>query len=112
MTGADAPDTPEVLWTPDLEHHGRLAEFTDWVRDHRGVDAPDYAALHTWSVEDQPGFWSAIAEFLDVRFHEQPAAVLGRVEMPGAEWFPGATLNYAEQALAVGGDDQLALVFA
>ncbi|MHA6619312.1 acetoacetate--CoA ligase [Pseudonocardia sp. DLS-67] len=111
MTGAEAPDTPEVLWTPLPEHRGRLAEFTDWVREHRGVDAPDYAALHAWSVEDQAGFWSAVAEFLGVRFHEPPTAVLGRAEMPGAEWFPGATLNYAEQALAGGSDADLAAVF-
>ncbi|TQM36206.1 acetoacetate--CoA ligase [Pseudonocardia cypriaca] len=108
MTGAEAPD---VLWTPDPDHHGRLAEFTEWVREHRGVDAPDYATLHAWSVDDQEGFWSAVAEFLGVRFHAQPRAVLGRTEMPGAEWFPGATLNYAEHALAPGSDADLAVVF-
>jgi acetoacetyl-CoA synthetase len=109
MSGAEAPD---VLWTPDPEHRGPLTEFTDWVREHRGVDAQDYAALHAWSVDDQPGFWSAVAEFLGVRFHEQPRAVLGRTEMPGAEWFPGATLNYAEHALLGGADDEVAVVFA
>jgi acetoacetyl-CoA synthetase len=108
MTGAEAPD---VLWTPDPDHHGRLAEFTEWVREHRGVDAPDYATLHAWSVDDQEGFWSAVAEFLGVRFHAQPRAVLGRTEMPGAEWFPGATVNYAEHALAPGSDADLAVVF-
>jgi acetoacetyl-CoA synthetase len=111
MTGAEAPDTPEVLWTPAPEHHGRLAEFTEWIREHRGVDAPDYATLHAWSVSDLEGFWSAVAEFLGVRFHERPTAVLGRTDMPGAEWFPGATLNYAEHALAGGSDSGLALVF-
>ncbi|HLU57689.1 MAG TPA: acetoacetate--CoA ligase [Pseudonocardia sp.] len=109
MTGAEAP---EVLWTPDPDHHGRLAEFVDWIREHRGVDAPDYAALHEWSVSDLEGFWSAVAEFLGVRFHERPRAVLGRTGMPGTEWFPGATLNYAEHALAPGADADLALVFA
>jgi acetoacetyl-CoA synthetase len=105
-------EVPDVLWTPDPGHHGRLAEFTDWVREHRGVDAPDYAALHAWSVHDLEGFWSAVAEFLGVRFHEQPHAVLGRTEMPGTVWFPGATLNYAEHALARGADADLAVVFA
>ena len=109
MSGAEAPD---VLWSPDPEHRGPLTEFTDWVREHRGVDAQDYAALHAWSVDDQPGFWSAVAEFLGVRFHEQPRAVLGRTEMPGAEWFPGATLNYAEHAVLGGADDDVAVVFA
>ncbi|OJY45479.1 acetoacetate--CoA ligase [Pseudonocardia sp. 73-21] len=59
----------------------------------------DYASLHRWSVTDLDGFWSSVAEFFDVRFTTPPTAVLGRREMPGAEWFPGATLNYAEHAL-------------
>ncbi|MHA6629134.1 acetoacetate--CoA ligase [Pseudonocardia sichuanensis] len=109
MTGAE---TPDVLWAPDREHRGPLAEFTEWVREHRGVDAPDYAALHEWSVTDLGGFWSAVAEFLGVRFHDAPTAPLGRTGMPGAEWFPGATLNYAEQALTNGADTDLAVVFA
>jgi acetoacetyl-CoA synthetase len=104
-------EAPDVLWTPDPDHHGRLAEFTEWVREHRGVDASDYAALHAWSVDDLEGFWSAVAEFFGVRFHEQPRAVLGRTEMPGTEWFPGATLNYAEHALAPGADADAAVVF-
>ena len=103
---------PDVLWTPAPDQHGTLARFTAWVREHRGVDAPDYAALHAWSVRDLDGFWSAVAEFLGVRFHDAPTAVLGSREMPGAQWFPGATLNYAEQALAPGLDEDLALIFS
>jgi len=117
---ADAMATPEVLWTPDPERAAStaMAQFATWVRDHRSApvpDAADYAALHTWSVEDLEGFWSAVVEFLGVRFHDAPTAVLGARGMPGAEWFPGATLNYAENALAerpgAAGDDP-ALVFA
>jgi acetoacetyl-CoA synthetase len=109
MTGAAPPD---VLWSPAPDHRGPLAEFVDWVREHRGVDAPDYGALHEWSITDLEGFWSAVAEFMNVRFHDRPTAVLGRTEMPGTEWFTGATLNYAEHALTPGADSDLALVFA
>lgn len=104
--------SPEVLWSPDGRNDGPLARFTAWVGDHRGVDAPDYAALHRWSTSDLDGFWSAVSEFLGVRFHDAPTATLGSREMPGAVWFPGATLNYAEQALAPGADGELAVVFA
>ncbi|WP_219416542.1 acetoacetate--CoA ligase [Pseudonocardia nigra] len=106
-----ASETPDVLWAPDPDHTGPMAEFMAWVREHRGVDVPDYAALHAWSVEDLEAFWSAVAEHLGVRFHAQPTAVLGSTQMPGAEWFPGATLNYAEHALARD-DDGVAIVFA
>ncbi len=109
-----ASAAPDVLWVPDPERATAMAEFTGWVREHRGVDAPDYAALHAWSIEDLAGFWSAAAEFCGVRFHSQPTAVLGSTQMPGTEWFPGATLNYAEHALTVGpgrAADDVAVVY-
>jgi acetoacetyl-CoA synthetase len=96
----------EVLWTPDPEQARatRIAGFARWVRERRGVevDELDYAGLHDWSVRDLDGFWAATAEHLGVRFHDRPSATLGAREMPGAEWFPGASLNYAEHALTPG----------
>jgi acetoacetyl-CoA synthetase len=101
-----ADDLAEVLWTPDPDRARgtRVAGFARWVRQHRGVDVDelDYAGLHDWSVRDLDGFWSAVAEHLGVRFHDRPSATLGAREMPGTEWFPGATLNYAEHALTPG----------
>ncbi|MDD7964787.1 acetoacetate--CoA ligase [Actinomycetospora lemnae] len=76
------------------------ARFVAYLARERGLRFDDYAALHRWSVTDLDGFWSAVTEFFGVRFHDAPTAVLARREMPGAQWFPGATLNYAEQALA------------
>lgn len=108
-------ETPDVLWAPDPARAGPMTEFADWVHERRGVDVPDYAALHAWSVNDLDGFWAAAAEFLGVRFSTPPTAVLGSREMPGAEWFPGCTLNYAEHALTPGPgreDADVALLFA
>lgn len=113
---------PEVLWRPDPDRVAgtAIARFGDWVRE-RGIDLPPvideagYAALHEWSVTDLDGFWGAIAEFFGVRFHDQPESVLADDSMPGARWFPGATLNYAEQALAPKpgrADDDEAVLFA
>jgi acetoacetyl-CoA synthetase len=107
-----APETPDVLWTPEpaavaSTAIGRFAE-------RQGFAADDYAGLHRWSVEDIEAFWAAAAEFLGVVFHDRPTATLGSRQMPGAEWFPGATLNYAEHALTPGpgrADDDLAVVF-
>ena len=77
---------PAVLWTPDPDEArgSRIAGFARWVREHRGVDHGfpvdelDYAALHDWSVRDLDGFWSAVAEYLGVIFHDPPTATLGR----------------------------------
>lgn len=90
--------TPEVLWTPDADAVDRatLTVFARWLGETRGLDLPDYEALWRWSVEDLDGFWGSLAEFFQVRFSARPERVLGSRAMPGAEWFPGARLNYAE----------------
>lgn len=98
--GAPAP-TP--LWTPApaQAEASALSGFVRFLRERAlvNVGTSDYPALHAWSVADLDGFWSAAAEYLGVLFHDRPTATLGRRTMPGAEWFPGATLNYAEHAL-------------
>ena len=92
---------PELLRpvAPDVRTTTEIGRFLGWLERERGLRFDDYDALHRWSVGDLEGFWSAVAEFFDVRFATPPERVLGRTGMPGAEWFPGARLNYAEHAL-------------
>lgn len=116
MTATNPEAAAELLWQPDPDRvaASRMSEFREWLRTHRSLDLPDYRALWRWSVSDLAGFWGAVAEFFDVRFHDQPQRVLTAEEMPGTEWFPGATLNYAEHALRSGpgkADSDLAVVF-
>src|SRR6185437_7872296 len=94
---------PELL-RPPAPGGSEIARFLDWLRRERGLAFDGYDELHRWSVEDLEGFWSAVAEFYAVRFATPPERVLGRREMPGAEWFPGATLNYAEHLLPASGE--------
>jgi acetoacetyl-CoA synthetase len=105
--------TPDLLWSPDPDHvaETRITQFRSWLRDTRDLDFPDYPALWAWSTTDLPGFWAAVAEFLGVIFHSPASTVLGSSGMPGASWFPGATLNYAEQALTGQPSSDLAVVF-
>jgi acetoacetyl-CoA synthetase len=104
----------EILWTPpaDARATTRIGAFLDWLAEHRGLEFEGYPDLWRWSVDDLAGFWSACTQWSDVRWHDQPAAALARRAMPGAEWFPGATLNYAEHALAAAIDrpDDVAIV--
>lgn len=90
-----------VLWEPppDARATTRMGAFLDLLEDRFGVDLPTYDAAWAWSVDHLDEFWGALADHFDVHFHDEPSAVLGRRGMPGAEWFPGATLNYAEHAL-------------
>ncbi|MFE0114791.1 acetoacetate--CoA ligase [Amycolatopsis sp. NPDC059019] len=111
-------DAPEVLWRPDPSHVSdtKIEAFREWLRRERGVEVDDYASLWEFSVRQVPEFWSAVTEFLGVRWHEQPREVLSGA-MPAAKWFDGGTLNYAEHALSPGvagaakGDDELAVIF-
>ncbi|MCD0451647.1 acetoacetate--CoA ligase [Actinocorallia sp. API 0066] len=87
------------LSTPGAWENSGIGRYLRWLEDTRGLAFADYPALHRWSVTDLDGFWSSVWEYFDVRAHTPPSAVLGRRAMPGAQWFPGATLNYAEHAL-------------
>jgi acetoacetyl-CoA synthetase len=95
----------------DVRETTGIGRFLTWLERERGLRFDDYDSLHRWSVDDLDGFWSAVAEFFGVRFPHPPERVVGRREMPGAEWFPGATLNYAEHALGLPEDtDQVAVL--
>ncbi|MFI7675012.1 acetoacetate--CoA ligase [Actinophytocola sp. NPDC049390] len=102
-----------LLWRPDpgRVEESRIAGFRRWLAAERGVEVADYQALWEWSTGDLEAFWGALTEYLGVRFHTPPERVLASADMPGAQWFPGATLNYAEHALSTGADDDLAVVF-
>lgn len=95
-----ARDTPPLLWTPTPERvrDARLTRFARWLAEERGVAAAagSYADLWQWSVDEPEQFWAAIWDHFEVIAHTPYERVLGRREMPGAQWFPGATLNYAE----------------
>jgi acetoacetyl-CoA synthetase len=94
---------PELLRpvAPDVRATTEIGRFLTWLERERGLTFAGYEELHRWSVDDLDGFWSAVWEHFEVRGHSPYDAVLGRREMPGAEWFPGATLNYAEHALGL-----------
>src|SRR5690606_19622653 len=91
----------EALWYPSDKRLAstRLTDWQQWVVREYGIKAENYQQWHQWSVESREQFWDSIARYFDVKFHQQPSALLGRDEMPGAEWFPGATLNFAEHLL-------------
>jgi len=89
---------PATLWTPSKERIERatMTRYQRWLAEHRGVRTEGYDELWQWSVDEIEAFWSSICEFLDLRFETPAQRVLGRREMPGAEWFPGARVSYAE----------------
>jgi acetoacetyl-CoA synthetase len=97
---------PKLLWRPsaDRAEHATIARFAREV----GREG-DYEQLWRWSVDDLEGFWAAIWEFFDVQASEPYERVLGRREMPGAQWFPGSRLSYAEHFFRDRDDDAVAI---
>ena len=91
-------ETPPVLWKPDEARIERAAitRYARWLAETRGVETSGYDELWRWSVSDIEAFWASIWEFFDVQASQPYERVLGSRAMPGAEWFPGARLNYAE----------------
>jgi len=98
--------TPPILWEPSAERVER-ALIVHYMRD-RGFDS--YHDLWRWSVEDLDGFWASIWEHFGVEGGYD--RVLGSRAMPGAEWFPGARVNYAEHLFRGRRDGALALQHA
>jgi acetoacetyl-CoA synthetase len=89
---------PPILWTPDEARveHAAITRYARWLSETRGIETRGYDELWRWSVTDIEAFWASVWEFFDVQASEPYDRVLGSRAMPGAEWFPGARLNYAE----------------
>ncbi|HEX9435652.1 MAG TPA: acetoacetate--CoA ligase [Candidatus Limnocylindria bacterium] len=100
-----------TIWepTPGSIERAHITRYLRWLERERGLRFTDYAALWRWSVTDLDAFWASIWDFFGVRASRPYTRVLAKDEMPGAEWFPDAALNYAEHALARR-DDHPALV--
>ena len=101
----------DLLWQPSTEliENCNASHFMAWLAEHKGLRFDDYEGLWQWSVDALEDFWGALWEYFDIKAHSPYERVLGRREMPGAEWFPGATLNYAEHVFRNGGGEKIAL---
>ncbi len=80
----------------------RIGRYLDWLRREQGLDfdvshAGGYDALWRWSVSDLPAFWSSIWRHFDLQSPTPYRAVIAQEVMPGARWFDGAQVNYAQQ---------------
>jgi len=102
----------QPLWRPSAERieHSNLTAFTRFLEAETGLAFADYDALHHWSVTAPAAFWESVWRFAGV-VHSQPwEQVLDHPErFPGARWFPGARLNFAENLLRRR-DDGIALI--
>ncbi|WP_406422997.1 acetoacetate--CoA ligase [Streptomyces sp. NBC_00842] len=92
----------DLLWSPSRSaaESSNIAGFMRWLSGARGLSFSDYTELWRWSTTDVPAFWSAVWEFYGLDAVSGYDEVLADPSMPGASWFPGARLNFAEQCFA------------
>jgi acetoacetyl-CoA synthetase len=104
----------EPIWTPSPQAvaSSHLVAYERWLAETRGLRFGGYAELWEWSVDELEAFWESLWEYFGVRASRPYAAVLPDRAMPGARWFPGAELSYAEHVFAGKEGDATALVHA
>ncbi|MEX0428524.1 acetoacetate--CoA ligase [Nocardioides sp. DS6] len=94
---------PELLYEPSPQMYdgARVWRYLDWLREHRGVDLAGWDELYAWSVEHLEDFWGSLWDYFGIISHAEDGytRVLSERTMPGARWFEGALVNYAEHAL-------------
>ena len=99
-------------WIPDEAtlDDANLTRFMAWLAETGRGEYDDYHELWAKSVDDIEWFWDAVWNFFDIEADQPPRAVLGNRSMPGTEWFPGATLNYANEVFRHATGERPALI--
>ena len=103
----------KLLWKPseDKIKNSNMYRFMGLINEKYNQNFTEYAPLYRWSIENIPDFWAAMWEFADIKASKSYDQVIDDVtKMPGAKWFSGARLNFAENLLRYR-DDQVALIF-
>ena len=103
----------ESLWAPSAARikNTNMFRFIGYVNNRYHKNIKDYDELYEWSINNIPAFWESLWDFMDIIHSKTYEEVLvDGDKMPGARWFVGAQLNFAENLLRYR-DDQLAIIF-
>ncbi len=98
---------PQMLWTPSplRIERSRMYDYMRWLEREKSLAFDDYHALWQWSVDHLEDFWESVWQYFEVRSSAPYRQVLDAHKMPGAKWFDGARLNFAEQVFRFHTDD-------
>ncbi|MBI5922246.1 MAG: acetoacetate--CoA ligase [Betaproteobacteria bacterium] len=101
-----------LLWQPSAQRiqSAKLSAFKSMASRRWGLVLADYPALHAWSVNQPEQFWTSVWDFGQVKGERGSRVLINGERMPGAQWFPDARLNYAENVLRARTDND-AVVF-
>lgn len=85
--------------------------YLHWLKKQQDKNFSGYQELWEWSVAEPEAFWESLWQYFDIQSHTPYEQVLTSREMPGAQWFPGSTLNYAEHIFRKENDAHPAILF-
>jgi acetoacetyl-CoA synthetase len=102
-----------LLWTPSQSviDNANLTRYMAWLRSERGLDFPSYEALWHWSVTEIEAFWASVWDYFGVVSSKPYTTVLAQRKMPGARWFVGTELNWAENIFRRSTTERPALLY-
>jgi acetoacetyl-CoA synthetase len=102
-----------LLWKPSDEFikQAIITKYLNWLKEEKGLTFNDYNALWEWSVTDIEDFWQSLWDFFQIKASKPYTKILSGRKMPGAVWFEGAELNYAEHVFRNMSSDRPALIF-
>src|SRR5712691_10178682 len=101
------------LWTPSEEtkQQANVTHYMHWLAREKGLHFLNREELWQWSVDHLEDFWASIWEYFQIKASVPSSTVLVERTMPGAQWFPGAKLNYAEHVFRNASPERPALLF-
>jgi len=103
----------QILWQPSDQfiENSNLKRYERWLEEHHGLTFNSYGEMWEWSAEDVADFWETLWRYFEIIHHTPYKRVLSTTEMPGARWFEGATLNYAEHIFRMKSEGRPAIQF-
>lgn len=89
------------MWeaSEDYKHNAIITKYMRWLQEKKGLEFTDYHSLWRWSVDEIEAFWESIWEYFSVHSPTPYKSILSSLEMPGAKWFQGSHVNFAEHLL-------------
>ena len=102
-----------LLWEPseEMKRQANITHYKQWLESEKGLHFDDPEKLWEWSVSSLEDFWASLWEYFHIKASKPYSAVLTERKMPGAQWFPGAELNYAEHVFRNATSSRPALLF-
>ncbi|MFC7746802.1 acetoacetate--CoA ligase [Lentibacillus kimchii] len=103
-----------LLWEPSekRKQQSNIYDYMNWLREHKNLHFTDYDALWQWSVDEVEDFWASIWAYFNIQAKDPYETVLTSHEMPGAQWFPEATINYTEHIFRNWDETEPAIIHA